>query len=122
MFSFSRMRMPKDEITPKIFYDKWPVRAEGDGTTIKVDTKMKPDRGILFHSNEIIRHSDIEVMWCTGNYDTEGSPCKVNRLTNIKQISQYYMPEHSVRYDVDVPFFMPTDKIYLSNSKRAVDE
>ena len=115
--SFSRLRMPKDTIVPKLVYDKNPIRAESFNDII-YDRVDKPK--LLLHPNEMIHHSNIETMWKTGNYDCEQSPFKIKRLTNITEISKYYMPQHTVRYDVDVPFFMPTDKIYLNNSEQAI--
>ena len=118
--SFYRLYMPRSVFYhPNVTFDRDPIKAESFNETIYTHVRKL---NLDINANEVIIHADIETMWKTGNYNVDGSPFKVNRLTNIKQISQYYMPEHSVRYDVDVPFFMPTDRIYLNNSKRAVDE
>ena len=118
--SYYRLYWDTGYLEPKLFYDKDPIKAESLESEVIYDQIEKPR--MMFNPHEIIRHSDIETLWKSGHYDNDYAPFKMYRLTNISEISEYYMPEHSVRYDVDTPFFMPTDKLYLNNSMHSVDE
>ena len=118
--SYYRLYCPKSSFYyPKVTFDVNPLKAES--LTQKIYEKIEKPK-FKVNPSEVIRHSDIQTMWKTGNYDVEGSPFKINRLSTLDQISKYYFPQHSVRYDIDVPFFMPTDKLYLNNSQKAVKE
>ena len=61
-------------------------------------------------------------LWPGGKYAKDLEPFKINRLTTLKEIDTYYLPENTVPYKYPTPFFMPTDELYWTNTKEALDK
>ena len=118
-FCLSRIRYTPDEaIESKIFFDRHPITAP-KGTVITNEalpqgSGMKNEKPIVF--------TDIAKQWKRGYYLSSDEPFKINRLTNMKEIKSFYLPHNSVTYDMPVPIFMPTDKLYLTNNKEQLQK
>jgi hypothetical protein len=119
--SYDRLRFDDEMIIPTIQFDKNPIKPESINGIIAPVSKEK---SMMMHPNEMIRFSSMESMFKGDKFITEPSESHfdMNRLTSIEKISQFYLPEHSVRFDIDTPFFMPTDRIYLNNNEHAINE
>jgi hypothetical protein len=119
--SYDRLRFDDEIIIPTVQFDKNPIRPESINGII---TPVSKEKSMMMHPNEMIRFSSMESMFQGNKFITEPSESHfdMNRLDSIDKISQFYLPEHTVRFDVDTPFFMPTDRIYLNNNEHAINE
>jgi hypothetical protein len=117
---FYRLRFSKrNYYEPKITFDREPIKAESFGQCI-YEPKKRPRLDAT--ACERIVFNDIETMWKTGNYSAEDKYFHPTKIYNVSEMQKYYLPNHTVPYNVDIPVFMPTDKIYLNNSRAAIDK
>ena len=104
--SFNKEKREKGYYTPKIFYDKYPIKCSSS-TVIKVDVP-KPT----------FRFSDYGCMW-NKKSDPYFNPNPFNNFTNIEK---YYLPKNSVNAMIKPPLFTGSTKIFLNNSVESIHE
>lgn len=112
-----------DYITPKIFYDHLPLGAEGDGgNTIELHSEALPQGDSIPRDPSPINHKDINSLWHSGGYYNDDEPFRTDRLTNLKEIQQYYLSPDEVPLDVPLPPYDPSNTITLNTMEGIRDQ
>lgn len=108
---------PQKVIKPVVHYEKTPVRAEGSGNEIKQGQTNLPSGGKSLPKEKPIKLHNIESLWRSGNYDQDGAPFKQHRLTNLKEIKQFYSYPGEVPLSVELPPWNVDDTITLNTEE-----
>lgn len=105
---------PQQQITPKIFFEKTPIRDNGKpGESID----YKPDTVAKIKNESEIHLEDIEAQWKTGIYGRKDR-FKSNPFSTMEGVHNYY---NEPNLTDELPLFVPSNKIFL-NTKGGIHE
>jgi len=113
--SFSPLyREPTKQYTPKIFYDKKPIRVNPNQKPGTIDYKTQKVKEIKSPNETYIKAENPHDIWkprIMNNYNTNPYP-------TLESIHKYYGEPD---LNTQIPLFVPSDKIYL-NTKSGIEE